>query len=118
MIRSAHALIALATLGTLCFAQNGPAQAPPANNNAGDVYYHFAMGRLYKEMGEARGSRSDITKAIQNYELALKEDPKSEVILDDLTELYLATNRYQDAITEADDLLKQNPDNIGARRML
>ncbi len=76
------------------------------------------MGRLYKEMGEAKGSRSDITKAIQNYELALKEDPSSSVILEDLTELYLATNRFQDAITEADDLLKVNPDNLGARKML
>ena len=40
------------------------------------------------------------------------------MILDELTDLYIQSGRLQDAIAQAEDLLKQNPDNLDARRML
>ena len=119
MIRSAKALLLVVSLGSLCFAQKPPAQT--ANNTAPDksgAYYHFAMGRLYAELAEADGSKEDISKAIQHYQEALKLDPSAHMIFDELTDLYIRTGRLRDAITQAEDLLKQNPDNLDARRML
>ncbi len=119
MIRSAKALLLVVSLGTLCFAQNSPAQA--GNSTTPDksgAYYHFAMGRLYAELAEAEGSREDVNKAIQNYQEALKLDPSAKMIFDELTDLYIRTGRLRDAVSQAEDLLKQNPENLDARRML
>lgn len=124
MIRSAKALLPAVSLCFVCFAQapkpesgtaNPPASAP---DHRADAYYHFAMGRLYAELAGAEGSREDVTKAIQNYQEALKLDPTASIIFDELTDLYIQTGRLQDAMNEAQDLLKQNPDNLDARRML
>src|SRR5580693_2312113 len=120
MIRSAKAFLLVVSMGAACLAQTQPktSATAPAPENKADAYYHFAMGRLYSEMGQAEGSRPEITKAIQNYEEALKLDPGASVIFEELSDLYIATNRLQDAINEAEDQLKANPDNLGARRML
>jgi tetratricopeptide (TPR) repeat protein len=119
MIRSANALFLVVTMGAACLAQtqSKPAASSPAQDKS-DAYYHFAMGRLYAEMGQADGSKTEITKAIQNYEEALKLDPGATMIFEELSDLYIATGRLQDAISQAEEQLKENPDNLGARRML
>jgi tetratricopeptide (TPR) repeat protein len=119
MIGSAKALIVMASLGCLLsqtsFAQAAsPAQADPK----ADAYYHFAMGRLYAEMGQADNSRAEINKAISNYEDALKLAPNEDIIFEELSDLYIGVGRLQDAIDKAQEMLKQNPNNLGARRML
>src|ERR1700722_9375946 len=118
MIRSAKAFLLVASTGLVCLAQTPSKSAAPAPDVKSEAYYHFAMGRLYAEMGQAEGNRSEINKAIQNYEEALKLDPSANIIFEELSDLYIATNRLQDAITQAEEQLKQNPDNLGARRML
>jgi tetratricopeptide (TPR) repeat protein len=120
MIRSAKAFLLVASTGLVCLAQtpSKSAASSPAPDVKSEAYYHFAMGRLYAEMGQAEGNRSEINKAIQNYEEALKLDPDASIIFEELSDLYIATNRLQDAITQAEAQLKENPDNLGARRML
>jgi tetratricopeptide (TPR) repeat protein len=120
MIRSAKALLLVGMAGSLCFGQNSRPQPanPPAQDAKANAYYHFAMGRLYAELGQAEGNKDDITKAIQHYQEALKLDPSAHMIFDELTDLYMQTGRLRDAVTQAEDLLKQNPDNLDARRML
>ncbi len=106
-------------MGGLCFAQ-APAKTTnaPDNNQAG-AYYNFAMGRLYSELAGAYTNRTDyVTKAIQHYQEALKLDPSAGIIFEELTDLYIQTNRLRDAVSQAEDMLKQNPDNLDARRML
>ena len=106
-------------MGGFCFAQ-APADTThaPDNNQAG-AYYNFAMGRLYAELAGAYTNRTDyVTQAIQHYQEALKLDPSAGIIFEELTDLYIQTNRLRDAVTQAEDLLKQNPDNLDARRML
>jgi tetratricopeptide (TPR) repeat protein len=77
------------------------------------------MGRLYAELAGAYANRSDyVSKAIQHYQEALKLDPSAGIVFEELTELYIQTNRLRDAVTQAEDLLKRNPDNLDARRML
>jgi tetratricopeptide (TPR) repeat protein len=120
MIRSAKALLLVVSLGCLCFAQSSPAQTGTntAPDNKAGAYYHFTMGRLYAELGQAEGNKDDVTKAIQHYQEALKLDPTAHLIFDELTDLYMQTGRLRDAVAQGEDLLKQNPDNLDARRML
>jgi tetratricopeptide (TPR) repeat protein len=44
--------------------------------------------------------------------------PNEDVIFEELSDLYIAVGRLQDAIDKADEMLKQNPNNVGARKML
>jgi tetratricopeptide (TPR) repeat protein len=118
MIRSAIALFVAAGLAGISSAQTRTPVNPPASDKAG-AYYNFAMGRLYAELAGSEGGRNDyITKAVQYYLEALKQDATSGMILEELTDLYIQSGRLRDAVTQAEDLLAQNPDNLGARRML
>ena len=103
-----------------CMAQpQSPAATPnAADSNKAGAYYNFAMGRLYSELGQTEGSKDDINKAIQFYQEALKLDPSTGIIFEELTDLYIQTNRLQDAVSQAEDMLKRNPNNLDARRML
>src|SRR5579864_6272939 len=83
------------------------------------AYYNFAMGHLYSELAGAFGNRSDYTnKAIEYYRQAMKLDPSASFLAEELTDLYIQAGRIKDAVSEAEDLLKQNPDNLDARRLL
>jgi tetratricopeptide (TPR) repeat protein len=101
--------------------QTPPAQsaAQAADDTKAGAYYNFAMGRLYAELAASEGNKNDyVNKAIQHYKEALRLDPKSSIIFEELTDLYIQTNHLADAVTQAEELLKQNPDNLDARRML
>ena len=80
------------------------------------------MGRLYAEMAASDGAQANqsefVSKAIEHYRQALKLDPSASMILAELTDLYIQSGHVQDAIAEAEDLLKDNPNNLDARRML
>ena len=77
------------------------------------------MGRLYAQLAASEGNKNDyVNKAIQHYREALRLDPSANIIFEELTDLYIQTNRLADAVTQAEDMLKQNPDNLDARRML
>jgi tetratricopeptide (TPR) repeat protein len=118
MRRSAIALLVVAGFASAPFAQTpvGTSSAPADKSGA---YYNFAMGRLYAELAGADNGRNDyVTRAIQHYQEALKADPSSNVILEELTDVYISTQRLRDAVKLAEDLLAQRPDNLAARRML
>ena len=128
MIRSAKAFLLIAALAAACFAQSAAAQAPSqpqantpsagAADKKASAYYNFVMGRLYAELAGAEGNREYINKALQHYQDALKLDPSVGLIYDELTTLYLEIRRPADGAAFAEDLLKQNQDNLNARRML
>ncbi len=117
MIRSAKALLLVLFLGSVSFAQT-PSD-PASDAGKADAYYHFAMGRLYAELASSYSNQNEyVAKAIEHYQQALKLDPTAGIIFEELTDLYVQTGRLQDAISQAEDLLKQNPDNLDARRTL
>jgi tetratricopeptide (TPR) repeat protein len=125
MIRLAKALLYVVPMGGLLYAQAPqtrpvpPAAPAAADDSKAGAYYNFAMGRLYAELAASEGNKNDyVNKAIQHYKEALKLDPKSSIIFEELTDLYIQTNHLADAVSQAEDLLKQNPDNLDARRML
>ncbi len=118
MIRSAKALMLVISLGGLLLGQT-PAENPKTPDNKAGAYYNFAMGRVYAELAQAYGNKPDyLTKAIQHYQEALKLDPSASLVFEELTDLYIQTNHLRDAITQAEEMLKLNPDNVDARRML
>jgi tetratricopeptide (TPR) repeat protein len=123
MIRSAKAFLVVLTLGCISYAQT-PGGTPTATASDADragAYYHFAMGRLYAEMAVSDGQNVQgeyVTKAIEHYREALKLDPSASMILNELTDLYVQSGHVQDAIAQAEDLLKANPNNLEARRTL
>lgn len=120
MIRSVKVLFLAGSLACACVAQSAPAAAPPApaSDDKAGAYYNFAMGRLYAELAAAEGSPEDVRKAIHYYQEAIKLDPKAGLILEELTDLYIKTNRLADAVEQAEGLLKQDPTNLDARRTL
>src|SRR3954447_19460056 len=91
-------------------------QTPPAATDKANAYYNFAMGHLYGELAGQAGNRGDYyTKAVEFYKQALKLDPSATFLFEELTDLYVQGNQLKTAITEAEDLLNQNPDNLAAR---
>jgi tetratricopeptide (TPR) repeat protein len=123
MNRSAKGLGLLLAVSTGCLlvaqTPQRPADSATAPDNRAGAYYHFAMGRLYAELAANEGKRNEyVTKAIQHYREALKLDPSAKIIFEELTELYVQTGHIADAVSQAEEMLQQNPENLDARRML
>jgi tetratricopeptide (TPR) repeat protein len=98
--------------------QAAPKAAPAPTDKAG-AYYNFAMGHLYAELSAAYGNRGEYyTKAVDFYKQAAKLDPAATFLLEELTDLYVQGNQLKSAVAEAEELLKQNSENLSARRML
>ncbi len=110
-------------LAGVASAQNAPAASAAAPAGSGDAkasaYYHYSLGHLYSELAGAFGNRGDyFTKAVDNYREAMKEDPGATFIAEELSDLYIQSGRLRDAVVEAEGILKQNPNDINARRIL
>src|ERR1700734_504723 len=109
--------VAILALGAAAFGQ-APADSPKPNDRA-SAYYHYAMAHMYAELASGYGNRSDyLNKAIDNYKDAIKADPTAPVLTEELSELYIASGRLREAQTDAEDALKQNPNDVSARRLL
>jgi tetratricopeptide (TPR) repeat protein len=59
-----------------------------------------------------------VNKAIENYRLAMKEDPAASFLVEEIAELYRVSGRIREAVEEAQEALKNNPDDLNARRVL
>lgn len=83
------------------------------------AYYHFSVGHLYEDLAGTYGNRSDyVNKAIDNFRLAMKEDPNAGFLVEDIAELYRVSGRLKDAVEEAQAALKANPGDLSARKVL
>lgn len=81
-------------------------------------YYHYALAHMYEEQVAMYG-RSDLAnKAIDEYRQAIEADPTSEYLTASLAELYARTGRIRDAVLEAQDILKKDPNNLEAHKLL
>ena len=114
---SPKALFLALPLACLSYGQPPAASAPPVDKAA--AYYNFSMGHLYAELAGVYGNRSEyVGKAIDFYKQALKLDPGASFLFEELTDLYIQSGRLKDAVTEAEDVLKREPNNLDARRIL
>ncbi len=81
-------------------------------------YYHFALAHMYEDMATTDGQAGFATQAIEEYKLALDNDPNSELLKDGLATLYYKTGRIRDAILAAQEQIKQDPNNLDAHVLL
>lgn len=92
-----------------------PATDKPDKSSA---YFHYTMAHIYEELVTVYG-RSDLaSKAIDEYRQAIDADPGSEYLTAGLAELYAKTGRIRDAVMEAQDILKRDPNNLEAHKLL
>lgn len=91
----------------------------PVAEGQGNAYYNYAMGHLYSELSSVYGNRKEfLDQAIDYYKEALKLDPGAGFLNGELSELYLRSGRVAEAVTEAERRLKDNPNDLDARRIL
>ncbi len=100
-----------------------PKTAPGAKDSFNDsaraeAYYNFTIGHIYEQQYEATSSAEYATKSIEAYKKAYALDPKSQVIGERLAEMYWKAQRIRDAVMEAQEILKRDPDNVQSRRLL
>jgi tetratricopeptide (TPR) repeat protein len=73
---------------------------------------------MYEEMVSMYGRSDYANKAIDEYRLAIENDPNSDYLNAALAELYARTGRIRDAVLEAQDILKRDGNNLEAHRLL
>jgi tetratricopeptide (TPR) repeat protein len=94
--------------------------APPTTDqtNRADAYYYFSIAHLDEQQFELTGRGDLATEAIEYYKKALGLAPGSSVIMERLAEIYAKSQRTREAIQQAIEALKADPDNLAAHRLL
>jgi len=82
------------------------------------AYYHYTLAHMYEEQITIYGRSELANKAMDEYRLAIEADPSSEFLTSALAELYVKTGRIRDAVLEAQDILKRDPTNLEAHKLL
>ncbi|MGC2272369.1 MAG: tetratricopeptide repeat protein [Candidatus Sulfotelmatobacter sp.] len=95
-----------------------PAQGTPLKMDRAAAYYHYALAHMYEEQVMIYGRSELADKAMEEYRLAIAADPSSEFLTSGLAELYVKTGRIRDAVLEAQDILKRDPNNLAAHELL
>jgi Flp pilus assembly protein TadD len=99
--------------GTEAAAEPQVAPSPRA-----DAYYNYAIGHLFEQKFETTNQAEYATQAIDAYKKSYALDPKSPVIGERLAEMYWKAQRIHEAVTEAQELLKRDPNDLQTRRLL
>jgi tetratricopeptide (TPR) repeat protein len=95
-----------------------PAQSAARKVDRAAAYYHYMLAHMYEEQVTVYG-RSDLANpAIQEYRLAIEADPSAEFLTASLAELYFKTQRNRDAVLEAQDMIKRDPKDLEAHKLL
>ena len=94
------------------------AQASPRKVDRAAAYYHYTLAHMYEEQVTVYGRSELANKAMEEYRLAIEADPSSEFLTSGLAELYVKTGRIRDAVLQAQDILKRDPNNLEAHKLL
>jgi tetratricopeptide (TPR) repeat protein len=97
-------------------AQSSPDSKSPSNS--ADAYYYFTTGHLAEQQYELTNNPDMAAQAIDDYKKALDAQPDSPTIMERLAEIYAKSQRIRDAVAEAQLVLKADPNNVSARRLL
>jgi Flp pilus assembly protein TadD len=115
------ALFCASLVALPALAQNA-APAPPSTARKdpvrADAYYNFTMGHIFEQQYEQTGAGEYATRAIDSYKKAYAVDPTSPIIGERLAEMYWKAQRVHEAVTEANEVLKRNPDDLPTHRLL
>ncbi|MGA3294045.1 MAG: tetratricopeptide repeat protein [Candidatus Acidiferrales bacterium] len=126
-------ILATAALAVLLVAMSAPAEAAPqaqspaqapasskqaADSSRADSYYYFTLGYLLEQQYEVANSADLAEQSVEAYKKALELDPGSAVIQERLAEIYAKSRHIRDAVAQAQQVLKADPDNVDAHRLL
>ena len=124
-------ILSAGVLAILLSAQTAPAQSstqgltqapvpvkPLTDSSHADAYYFFTVGHLQEEEYELNTSADMANQSIDSYKKALAIEPNSAVILERLAEIYAKSQHIRDAVVQAQEALKIDPDNVDAHRLL
>ena len=132
-VRRLHMKTILSTAVVAIFlsAQTAPAQSPTqaatqapnaakpvSDSSHADAYYYFTMGHLQEQQYEMSSSADEAAASIESYKKALALEPDSAVILERLAEIYAKSQHIRDAVVQAQEALKIDPENVDAHRLL
>src|ERR1700691_206159 len=96
--------------------QSDQASTPKVDHAAS--YYHYALAHMYEEQVTVYGRSELANKAMDEYRLAIEADPSSEFLTAGLAELFGKTGRIRDAVLQAPDIIKRDPNNLEAHKLL
>ncbi|HTX16287.1 MAG TPA: tetratricopeptide repeat protein [Candidatus Baltobacteraceae bacterium] len=99
-------------------APSSPAAPSPGDSPRAQAYYYFTVGHLDELQYEATASEDMAEQSIEAYKKALAIDPDSVVTKERLAEIYAASRHIRDAVIEAQEVLKADPNNVDAHRLL
>jgi len=106
-------------IGSATLWAQAPAGGAAPKIDKASSYYHYALAHMYAEQASMFGNRGDfVNKAIENYKEAIKADPSAAMLSEELSDLYVQSGRLREAQTDAEDVLKQNPNDLNAHRLL
>ena len=98
------------------------AQAPAerkANASASESYYQYTLAHLYGQMAADSDDPAEyIDKAIKAYQEAIKANPRSAMLAEELSDFYVQANRAREAQDDAEKAIAKNPDDLAAHRIL
>ena len=94
------------------------APSSPRKIDRAAAYYHYTLAHMYEEQVTVYGRSELANKAMDEYRLAIEADPSSEFLTSGLAELYVKTGRIRDAVLQAQDILKRDPNNLEAHKLL
>src|SRR5579859_7773268 len=98
-------------------AGSDPSQAAAGPDQAG-AYYHYMLAQRYKDLAGIYNRSDYVERAITEFQKAIADDPGSVFLRVQLAELYWRASRIQDAVKEVQAVLKENPDDVEAHRLL
>ena len=95
-----------------------PAETASAAPDHAAAYYHYMLARRYRELAGINNRGDFVERAIAEYKKAMEADPDSLFLRVELAELYWRMGRTADAVRDAEAVLKINPDQEDAHRLL
>ncbi|TAM83810.1 MAG: tetratricopeptide repeat protein [Acidobacteria bacterium] len=98
-------------------ADNSARQAAESQDHAA-AYYHYMLAQRYKDLAGIYNRSDYVDRAITEYQKAIAADPGSLFLRVQLGELYWRVSRIEDAVNEVQSVLKDNPDDVQAHRLL
>jgi tetratricopeptide (TPR) repeat protein len=86
--------------------------------NRAQAYFHLSLAATYEDDAISEGRPEDVSHAIEEYKLALDADPDSAELSNDLADLYFRTGKVHEAESTARMLLKNDPNDVDAHKLL
>ena len=83
-----------------------------------EAYYNFTLGHIFEIQYEQSSQSEYATRSIEAYKKAYSIDPKSPIIGERLAEMYWKAQRVHDAVVEAGEILKRDPNDLPTHRLL